>query len=109
LYPSGPDEAQSFVESEIIRFAGNPSGHRNHLAWLSADIRIWNGGCSCYVNSYLANGAVIVPGYGYDRDLAAVETYKRLYSNREIVQVRIDNIALGGGGVHCITQQQPAV
>ena len=73
------------------------------------DEGIWNGGCSSYVNSYFANGAVIVPGYGYDRDPAAVETYRSLFPDREIVQVYIGNIALGGGGVHCITQQQPAV
>lgn len=69
---------------------------------------VWNGGCSSYINSYLANGAVIVPGYGYDRDPLAVETYRRLYPRREIVQVQIGHIAQGGGGIHCITQQQPA-
>jgi agmatine deiminase len=69
---------------------------------------IWNGGCSSYINSYLANGAVVVPGYGYDRDAAAVQTYRTLYPEREIVQVQINDIAVGGGGVHCITQQQPA-
>ena len=68
---------------------------------------VWNGGCSSYVNAYLANGAVIVPGYGYDRDAEAVETYQRLYPDREVVQVQIGHIALGGGGIHCITQQQP--
>lgn len=67
----------------------------------------WNGGCSSYVNSYLANGAVIVPGYGYPHDAEATETYEALYPNREVVQVPINNIAIGGGGVHCITQQQP--
>jgi len=60
------------------------------------------------VNSYLANGAVIISGYGYDRDAAAIETYRKLYPEREIVQVQIHDIAVGGGGVHCITQQQPA-
>ena len=69
----------------------------------------WNGGCSSYVNSYLANGAVIVPGYGYDRDAGAVETYQRIYPEREVVQVQIQTMALGGGGVHCVTQQQPAM
>ncbi len=69
---------------------------------------VWNGGCSSYVNSYLANGAVIISGYGYERDAAAIETYRRLYPEREIVQVQIHDIAIGGGGVHCITQQQPA-
>jgi len=67
----------------------------------------WNGGCSSYINSYLANGAVIVPAYGYDRDPSAVETYALLYPEKEIVQVPIHHLSLGGGGVHCITQQQP--
>ena len=70
---------------------------------------LWNGGCSSYINSYFANDAVIVPGYGYDRDAQAVETWQRLFPDREVVQVYIGNIALGGGGVHCITQQQPAI
>jgi agmatine deiminase len=70
---------------------------------------IWNGGCSSYINSYLANGAVIVPGYGYDRDESAVDTYRRIYPDREIIQVPIHNLALGGGGIHCVTQQQPAL
>ena len=68
---------------------------------------VWNGGCSSYINTYLANGAAIVPGYGYDRDPEAVETYERLYPDREVVQVQINDIAVGGGGIHCITQQQP--
>jgi agmatine deiminase len=68
---------------------------------------IWNGGCSSYINSYLANGAVIVPAYGYDRDANVVETYERLYPDRVVVQVPIKSLALGGGGIHCITQQQP--
>ena len=68
---------------------------------------VWNGGCSSYVNTYLANGAVIVSGYGYEHDGAAVETYRKLYPDREIVQLQINDIAVGGGGVHCITQQQP--
>lgn len=68
---------------------------------------VWNGGCSSYINSYLANGGVVVPSYGYDRDEEAVETYRALYPDRKIVQVSIANLALGGGGVHCVTQQQP--
>jgi len=67
----------------------------------------YDGGCRCYINSYLANGAVIVPGYEGERDEAAVETYRDLYPDREVVQVQIKDIAEGGGGIHCITQQQP--
>jgi agmatine deiminase len=68
----------------------------------------WNGGCLSYINAYLANGAVIVPGYDGKRDRAAVETWQRVYPEREIVQVQINDIGVGGGGIHCITQQQPA-
>jgi agmatine deiminase len=68
---------------------------------------VWNGGCSSYINTYLANGAAIVPGYHYDRDAEAVETYRKLYPDREVVQVQINDIAVGGGGIHCINQQQP--
>jgi agmatine deiminase len=67
----------------------------------------WNGECSSYVNSYLANGAVIVPAYGSGQDPVAIEIYRKLYPGREIVQVAVGQIAQGGGGVHCITQQQP--
>jgi agmatine deiminase len=70
---------------------------------------LWDRECKSYVNSYLANGAVIVPGYADEHDAAAVETYRRLYPERVVVQVQIGHIALGGGGIHCITQQQPAV
>jgi len=51
---------------------------------------------SSYVNTYLANGAAIVSGYGYEHDEAAVETYRKLYPDREIVQLQINDIAVGG-------------
>lgn len=69
----------------------------------------WAGECTSYVNAYFANGAVIVPAYGCRQDEGGAETWRRLFPGREVVQVRIDNIATGGGGVHCITQQQPLV
>ncbi len=64
--------------------------------------------CRSYINSYLVNGAVVVPGYNNSElDKKAAETYQKLYPQREVVQVQIDAIAEGGGGIHCITQQQP--
>ncbi|MGO1118087.1 agmatine deiminase family protein [Rhodovibrionaceae bacterium A322] len=63
--------------------------------------------CLSYINSYLANGAVIMPHYGVPSDDEARAVYAALYPDREIVQVPIHEIATGGGGIHCITQQQP--
>ncbi|ANY88222.1 MULTISPECIES: agmatine deiminase family protein [Pseudomonas] len=64
--------------------------------------------CASYTNFYLANGAVIMPAYGIDADQAAARQLALAFPDREIVPVRIDHIAHGGGGIHCITQQQPA-
>jgi len=63
--------------------------------------------CTSYINSYIANGAVIMPSYGLPADDRAKATYQQLFPRREIVPLRIDAIAPGGGGIHCITQQQP--
>lgn len=62
-----------------------------------------------YVNFYVCNGAVIVPEFGDpDTDPAAQSTLARLFPDRDIVQINIDGIAAGGGGIHCTTQQEPA-
>jgi len=62
-----------------------------------------------YVNFYMANGAVIVPGFGVPTDTPAVDVLKLLFPDREVVQVPAREILLGGGNIHCITQQQPKV
>ncbi len=62
-----------------------------------------------YMNYYLVNGGVIVPGFGDAKaDAAACEVFRKAFPEREIVQINITPIAPGGGGIHCITQQQPA-
>jgi agmatine deiminase len=62
-----------------------------------------------YINFYIANGAIIMPGFGIDRDADARAQISGLFPNHEIVQINIADIAVGGGGIHCITQQQPSV
>ncbi|MEM1156510.1 MAG: agmatine deiminase family protein [Pseudomonadota bacterium] len=63
--------------------------------------------CLSYVNFYIANDAIIAPSYGVALDDEVRERLQSYFPDREIVQVRIDHIAEGGGGIHCITQQQP--
>jgi len=64
--------------------------------------------CASYTNFYIANGAIIMPAYGVGADEAAGEVLRRAFPNRQLVPVRINQLAHGGGGIHCITQQQPA-
>ncbi|XDR21358.1 agmatine/peptidylarginine deiminase [Pseudomonas putida] len=65
--------------------------------------------CASYTNFYIANGAIIMPAYGIAADQEAAAQLGHAFPGREIVPVRIDHIAYGGGGIHCITQQQPEV
>lgn len=63
-----------------------------------------------YINFYVCNGAVIAPEFGDPKtDLAAKKTLQQLFPERKIVQINIDGIAAGGGGIHCTTQQEPMV
>lgn len=64
--------------------------------------------CASYTNFYIANGAIIMPAYGIEADQVAAEVLAQAFPGREIVPVQINHLAHGGGGVHCITQQQPA-
>ncbi len=61
-----------------------------------------------YINFYVANGAVIIPAFEDPQDARAFESIGKAFSGREIVQVPAIDIVYGGGGIHCITQQQPA-
>jgi agmatine deiminase len=60
-----------------------------------------------YVNFYVANRHVVMPLLDPKRDAAAAAVLKRAFPAREIVGVPGREILLGGGNVHCITQQVP--
>lgn len=60
-----------------------------------------------YVNFYIVNGGVIVPSFDDPHDQPAAESLSRLFPGRQVVSVPAREILLGGGNIHCITQQQP--
>jgi len=61
-----------------------------------------------YINFYVANGGVVAPTFDDPHDDAALQTLQRLFPERRVVGVPAREILLGGGNIHCITQQQPA-
>lgn len=63
---------------------------------------------STYANFYVANDAVFLPEFG-DRkaDARARSILREHFPKRDVVPVRIDTIASGGGGIHCATHDQP--
>lgn len=61
-----------------------------------------------YINFYLANKGIIMPAFGYESyDKAAYTLFKKLFPSYQITQIDALDVFAGGGGIHCITQQQP--
>jgi agmatine deiminase len=60
-----------------------------------------------YVNFYIANGRIVMPRLDPRRDGDASAKLKELFPKREVVGVPGREILLGGGNVHCVTQQVP--
>jgi agmatine deiminase len=61
-----------------------------------------------YVNFYIGNSAVVVPLLDAKRDKVAMRELAKIFPERRIIGVQSREILLGGGNIHCITQQVPA-
>lgn len=60
-----------------------------------------------YVNFYISNDRIILPQFGDENDAVAVRIMSDLFPEREIYPVYARDIIVGGGNIHCITQQIP--
>lgn len=62
-----------------------------------------------YLNFYIGNNFVIIPVCGHEADTDMVQMISEYFPGRTAVALDIGRIlAIGGGGIHCITQQRPA-
>ena len=62
-----------------------------------------------YINHYVCNGAVICPVFSDPNDGKAQEILSNSYPDRDIIGMECREIFAMGGGIHCITQQQPRI
>ncbi len=111
--PEDPRRAIMAENRRVLETEIDARGRRFELlpiveAPRSAVPRGEEGYCRSYVNFYIANGAIIVPAYGIAEDASAVDTLRRAYPDRAIAPVALKDLFRGGGGIHCITQQEPA-
>ncbi|XME01791.1 agmatine deiminase [Lachnospiraceae bacterium C1.1] len=63
-----------------------------------------------YVNFYFGNDVVLVPQFGgenIESDKRALDIMTELCPEREVIAVDSRAVLLGGGNIHCITQQIP--
>jgi agmatine deiminase len=62
-----------------------------------------------YINFVFANGGLVMPSFGDAADDPAFRIFSGLFPDRKIIQLPADDLVVGGGGFHCITQEEPAV
>lgn len=60
-----------------------------------------------YINHYVLNGAVLLGSFQDKNDQEARSILRDCYPGREIILVDARELFARGGGIHCITQQQP--
>ena len=63
-----------------------------------------------YINFYFANNAIILPIFDDSEfDTLAIQQFKQISPDKKIIPIQSRSILLGGGNIHCMTQQQPAI
>jgi len=108
--PADPRHEILRENRRALELAVDARGRRFEIASIeeaSAEVARGPRYCRSYANFYVLNGAVIAPAYGLDSDWRVEELLGRAYPSRRVVMLPIGRIAIGGGGFHCITQQQP--
>ncbi|CAI8828750.1 agmatine deiminase family protein [Pseudomonas sp. IT-P176] len=116
--PESYDHKVTLAHLEILRQATDAQGRKLQVHTLSPPLKPRNNKFSKnnpdfaagYINYFVINGAVLAPQFG-DRaaDRRALELLTQLYPDRKVVQLDIDAISAGGGGIHCVTSHQPQV
>jgi agmatine deiminase len=101
--PANPNHERGAENAERLRAEGIEVVELELLPYAAPDTVV------PYVNYYVCNGAVVVPVSDPETDDEALSRLRGLYPDREVVGVPGRTLAHGGGGVHCITQQVPAV
>ena len=111
--PKSFDHAVTKRHLEILRAATDANGRKLEVVVLKAPSTIRekyanDEFAAGYINFYVCNNAVIAPEFGDGKaDRAAFDKLSALFPDRKIIQLNIDGIAAGGGGIHCTTQQEP--
>lgn len=62
-----------------------------------------------YINHYVLNDAVLLCAFDDENDKLVADQLAEIYQGRKIVRIDARELFARGGGIHCITQQQPKV
>ena len=63
---------------------------------------------SSYINFYIVNNGIVMPIFDDEKyDKNAQNIIQSVFPKRKVIAINGIDISLGGGNIHCITQQQP--
>lgn len=113
--PADPNYDIMAENIEILQSATDARGRRLEVMEFQQPDPVYYNGARLplsYVNFYFINGGIILPCFGEGfsaTDEFAAALLRDIFSDREVVTIKGMAIIQGGGNVHCITQQLPAV
>lgn len=110
--PSHPDHAVSRQLRELLEDARDARGQRFEVVGVPAPRTLADGEGPVdwsYINHLVVNDGVIACTFGDEQDDASLGVLADAYPGRRVVGVDARPLFDRGGGIHCITQQQPAL
>ncbi|MEV8457776.1 agmatine deiminase family protein [Streptomyces sp. NPDC052095] len=110
--PAHPDHEITRETVRILRGATDARGRSLEVVEVKAPTVLKADGewvDYSYINHYLCNGGVVLCAFDDPRDQEAAAVFGELFPDRTVTLVDARTIFAGGGGIHCITQQQPKV
>lgn len=103
--PSDPNAKITRTARRLLQEATDATGRRFEI--IEIPLTSWN---VAHMNFYICNGAVVVPTAGRkSEDDVPLGILREVFPRHRVIGLTGRMLADGGGGVHCITQQVPAV
>ena len=99
------------IQAQLDSYAKGPlKGYEFHALPVPDPIFVDGAMASAsYVNYLILNGAVIVPSFGQAKDKEALSIIKSCFPDREVIGFNCLEIIGEGGGLHCMSLNQPLV
>jgi agmatine deiminase len=106
------DENYHFLQEnyERLQRATDQNGRKLSIVKLPCPKPLYCDGArlpASYANFYIANGVVLVPTFDGPHDADAVGVLQELFIDRKVVGLRCNEVVVGLGAIHCVTQQEP--
>jgi len=108
--PDHPDHATAREIHAILSAATDARGRKLEVIVLDAPTNTLTDGMAkpySYINFSFVNGGVVLCSFDDPQDQITEGIFRRLFNDRQVVSVPAKDIFAAGGGVHCITQQEP--